>query len=298
MADNVTTQSATPATLAANINIASVEATFSGDLVQAGVTVLASSAGAEGARVLTLINPATQEKQDTGNTLLASIDSKLPALGQALAAASVPVVLTAAQLSTLTPPAAITGFATETTLGTRLSESDFDTKIGATNESAPGTDTAASGLNGRLQRIAQRLTSLITALGSPFQAGGSIGNTSFGAVLAPTTSGGCSSTHLVSAASTNATSVKASAGQLYGLTAFNVANYPVYIKLHNTAGTPTAGSGVVRTFAVQAGVPFTYSNPNGLAFSTGIALTIVKDLADAGSTAVAAGDCVVDIDWK
>lgn len=34
---------------------------------------------------------------------LASIDSKVPALGQALAAASVPVVLTAAQLSTLTP---------------------------------------------------------------------------------------------------------------------------------------------------------------------------------------------------
>lgn len=41
-----------------------------------------------------------------------SIDTKTPALGQALAAASVPVVLTAAQITTLTPPAAITGFAT------------------------------------------------------------------------------------------------------------------------------------------------------------------------------------------
>lgn len=41
-----------------------------------------------------------------------SIDAKIPALGQALAAASVPVVLTAAQITTLTPPAAITGFAT------------------------------------------------------------------------------------------------------------------------------------------------------------------------------------------
>jgi len=41
-----------------------------------------------------------------------SIDSKIPALGQALAASSVPVVLTAAQVTTLTPPAAITGFAT------------------------------------------------------------------------------------------------------------------------------------------------------------------------------------------
>lgn len=41
-----------------------------------------------------------------------SIDGKTPALGQALAASSVPVVLTAAQITTLTPPAAITGFAT------------------------------------------------------------------------------------------------------------------------------------------------------------------------------------------
>jgi hypothetical protein len=36
--------------------------------------------------------------------------------------------------------------------------------IGATNETAPATDTAAAGLNGRLQRIAQRLTSLIALL--------------------------------------------------------------------------------------------------------------------------------------
>lgn len=33
--------------------------------------------------------------------------------------------------------------------------------IGATNETAPASDTAASGLNGRAQRVAQRLTSLI-----------------------------------------------------------------------------------------------------------------------------------------
>ena len=36
--------------------------------------------------------------------------------------------------------------------------------LGAVNETAPGTDTASSGLNGRLQRIAQRLTSLIALL--------------------------------------------------------------------------------------------------------------------------------------
>lgn len=55
---------------------------------------------------------ATAAKQDTGNTSVASIDTKTPALGQALAAASVPVILPAATVTTLTPPAAITGFAT------------------------------------------------------------------------------------------------------------------------------------------------------------------------------------------
>ena len=45
-------------------------------------------------------------------TTLSAINGKTPALGQALNAASVPVVLTATQIATLTPPAAITGFAT------------------------------------------------------------------------------------------------------------------------------------------------------------------------------------------
>lgn len=81
-----------------------------------------------------------------------------------------------------------TGAATETTLGTRLSESDFDTKTGSLTEAAPASDTASSGLNGRLQRIAQRISSLITTMGSPFQAGGSIGNTSFGATQATASS--------------------------------------------------------------------------------------------------------------
>jgi len=65
---------------------------------------------------------STSAKQDTGNTSIASIDTKTPALGQALAASSTPVVLTAAQITTLTPPAAITGFATSAKQDTLLTE--------------------------------------------------------------------------------------------------------------------------------------------------------------------------------
>lgn len=83
-------------------------------------------------------------------------------------------------------PIPISGSVTVTGAGdaTAANQVITNTEIGIVTETAPGTDTASSGLNGRLQRIAQRITSLITALGSPFQAGGSIGNTSFGATQA------------------------------------------------------------------------------------------------------------------
>jgi hypothetical protein len=64
---------------------------------------------------------------ESGN--LASIKTdvdKIPSQGQALAAASLPVVLTAAQLTTLTPPAALTGYALDSSL-TTLNGKDFAT---------------------------------------------------------------------------------------------------------------------------------------------------------------------------
>lgn len=61
-----------------------------------------------------------------------------------------------------------------TALGLLLSDSNFNAKIGSLTETAPATDTASSGLNGRLQRLAQRITSLIalfpTSLGQKTKA--------------------------------------------------------------------------------------------------------------------------------
>ena len=48
------------------------------------------------------------------------------------------------------------------------------TVIGTVTETAPATDTASSGLNGRLQRIAQRLTSLIALLPAALGGGGGL----------------------------------------------------------------------------------------------------------------------------
>jgi hypothetical protein len=56
---------------------------------------------------------AIQVLTDT-KTLITTIDGKLPSLGQAVSGSSIPVVLPSAQITALTPPAAITGFALET----------------------------------------------------------------------------------------------------------------------------------------------------------------------------------------
>jgi hypothetical protein len=54
-----------------------------------------------------------------------------------------------------------------------------NTDLGPPGATACATDTGSCSLNALEQRIAQRITSMITALGSPFQAGGSIGNSAF-----------------------------------------------------------------------------------------------------------------------
>jgi hypothetical protein len=112
------------------------------------------------------------------------------------------------------------------------------------------------------------------------------------------TTEGLAISHLVSAATTNATSVKASAGKLYGWYIYNSNAAARKVAFHNTAGTPTAGASV--SFAIvippssAANVEFT----NGIAFATGIAFTTVTDLTDAGTTAVAASDLIINIFYK
>lgn len=57
-----------------------------------------------------------------------------------------------------------------------------NTLTGAVNETAPGTDTASSGLNGRLQRVAQRITSLMALL--PASIGGKTAANSLAVTIA------------------------------------------------------------------------------------------------------------------
>jgi len=112
-----------------------------------------------------------------------------------------------------------------------------------------------------------------------------------------TASGGNSFNHLVSAATTNATVVKASAGQVYGWSIVNTNASMRYVKLHNTASTPTAGASVAYTIGVPGTGGSNIALHHGIAFGTGIAFTTVTGAADSDTTAVAANDLIINIHY-
>lgn len=108
--------------------------------------------------------------------------------------------------------------------------------------------------------------------------------------------GGATIKHIVSAATTNATNTKASAGRVVGWNLVNTTATFQYVKLHNTAGAPTAGSGVVMTIAIPPnGVNAMPVGGGGIGFATGIAYTIVTGSADADATATTLGSVVGDL---
>jgi hypothetical protein len=99
---------------------------------------------------------------------------------------------------------------------------------------------------------------------------------------------------IMSAANTNATSVKAAPGTLYGIHIGNTAAAAKYLKLYNKAGAPTVGTDVpVLTIPIPAGgVRDINFGDIGLAFSLGIAYAITGAVADTDTTAVAVNDVV------
>jgi hypothetical protein len=108
------------------------------------------------------------EVAPASDTASSGLNGRLQRIAQRLSSliALVPAALTGSgnfkvSLQESNASQAVTNANLDAGLSTLLTTSDFDTKIGSLTETAPASDTASSGLNGRLQRIAQRLTSLI-----------------------------------------------------------------------------------------------------------------------------------------
>lgn len=118
-------------------------------------------------------------------------------------------------------------------------------------------------------------------------------NNTVQAVPTSATAGGATLAHYLSAATTNATNVKASAGTLYSITAVNTTATLYYLKFYDTSSAPTCNtSTVVATFPVPAsatGNGLTINPSVGFNFGTGISFCITGAIADNDNTAAATG---------
>lgn len=94
------------------------------------------------------------------------------------------------------------------------------------------------------------------------------------------------------AASTNATVVKGSAGQVFRVIGHNTAAAIRYLKLYNKATAPTVGTDTpVVTLALPATASFQI-DLEAFAFPLGIGYALTVNAADADTTALTAGDVV------
>lgn len=110
---------------------------------------------------------------------------------------------------------------------------------------------------------------------------------------APATAAGGFTTYssIVSAASTNATVVKGSAGTIGSIFVHNTTAAVNYLKVFNKATAPTVGTDTpVMNIAIPANAAVDFVNASGWRFTTGIGIAITGGQALLDATAVAAGD--------
>ena len=103
---------------------------------------------------------------------------------------------------------------------------------------------------------------------------------------------------ILSAASTNATNLKASAGRLYGYTLANTTASFKFFKIYNKASAPTVGTDVpVAILAIPPNTTISAEWTVPITMATGIAYSINGGSADSDTTAVAVGDVVGTLYW-
>lgn len=104
--------------------------------------------------------------------------------------------------------------------------------------------------------------------------------------------------HLVSAATTNATSVKATAGSIGHIVMVNTSAALKYVKLFNKASAPTVGTDTPTvTFQIPATSQVIFDPSIYYRMSSGIAYAITNLSPDLDATAVAAGDIIVSLNY-
>lgn len=149
---------------------------------------------------------------------------------------------------------------------------------------------------GAVNIAATQTLAAVTAITNALPAG----TNNIGKVNAATSAtGGATPFTLISAATTNATSVKATAGTVYSIQASNTGAAVAFLKLYNLAVAPTVGTSVaIKTLIIPAGGGIVFSGADvGIAFTTGISLATTGLATTADVTAVALNQVVANVDY-
>lgn len=245
--------------------------------------------------------PSTEAKQDTIITALASLLTELALKAdlsetQPVSAASLPLP---------------TGAATQTTLAALLTELQLKADLTETQPVSAASLPLPTGA-GTEATLASILAKIIAAPAT--EAKQDTGNTSLGSIDGKTPALVSGATPVIpvtpttaftsSAATTNATSTKASAGTVWNINATNINAAARYLKLYNKASAPTVGTDVpVLTLPIASGLTASGAIPplnlgaNGLQFSIGIAWALTTGAADSDTGAVAADEIKVAISY-
>lgn len=113
------------------------------------------------------------------------------------------------------------------------------------------------------------------------------------------TSGGSTPFHVLSAASNNATTVKSSPGQIYGITISNAVSTARWFKLYDKASAPSPATDTVKqTYQILGNSVIALAFPEGMQFLTGISFAAVANMSDTDNTSIAANDLSIDIRYK
>lgn len=162
--------------------------------------------------------------------------------------------------------------------------------------------------------IAADLGTINATLGAPMQqTGGSVGVTSLPALPAGTNSIGAVTLPAatpwseVVPANTTGVEISAAARAVFGVTGSTNGAAPLYVKIYDTATAPTCGSG---TPVLRFEIPIASTNANGggsnvpplaaggIALTNGLGVCVTAGIADADTTAPAAGVALVNLGWK
>lgn len=115
-------------------------------------------------------------------------------------------------------------------------------------------------------------------------------------VLSTMPQGKPTATRVMSAASTNAITLKTTGGAFFGFALSNSAAYDCFLKLYNKATAPVIGTDVPKvTFRLKTTWDRDMFNEVGVNFPLGIYAAITKLAADSDTTVIAVNDIMGEI---